>query len=417
MPGEMKTTNMAAPIAVFEENSDPNPDEWPSEFIDYRSPTTMDDMLNSNGESFPVLSPKEEISPDNFCEMKTSSSIEDLVNNFEEKLAVCFRNYDFDTERFAPVQVLTKEELMRNSKLWKEMTEHMGQVMPLDWETSKTRELHLPSLNLSQRRVEDHSLDLPEDDDLAQSLDMHSMVLSGSTTTPVDEEDGEEYPVVTAEQVIEELDEMFQCETSPDEPPEEDRLSSMSRELQALRERSLATGNYEEGNVGQALKEMDLAQLNELLEELDNTFREFSEILVQQLALREEMEDEKEMKNMFIASLLSVQNKIKSKNGKGKGKSEGSSPGGLAGLGLISRIKGKNGLVEPGYYLTTRIPYNKGDGPPDLDTLRMLTKILRAIDVDSKEVPDLLTNYILKVLFPSGTEEGQTLPAPDLTQR
>lgn len=94
---------------------------------------------------------------------------------------------------------------------------------------------------------------------------------------------------------------------------------------------------------------MDLAQLNELLEELDNTFREFSEILVQQLALREEMEDEKEMKNMFIASLLSVQNKIKGKNGKGKGKGDGSSPGGLAGLGLISRIKGKNGLVEPGY--------------------------------------------------------------------
>lgn len=27
----------------------------------------------------------------------------------------------------------------------------------------------------------------------------------------------------------------------------------MSRELQALRERSLATGNYEEGNVGQGL--------------------------------------------------------------------------------------------------------------------------------------------------------------------
>ncbi|PIK61525.1 putative fasciculation and elongation protein zeta-2 [Apostichopus japonicus] len=99
-------------------------------------------------------------------------------------------------------------------------------------------------------QVEGDSLDLPEDDDLAQSLDMHSMVLSGSTTTPND--DNEDYPVVTAEQVIEELDEMFQCETSPDEPPDdEDRLSSMSRELQALRERSLATGNYEEGNVGQ----------------------------------------------------------------------------------------------------------------------------------------------------------------------
>ncbi|PIK61526.1 putative fasciculation and elongation protein zeta-2 [Apostichopus japonicus] len=88
-------------------------------------------------------------------------------------------------------------------------------------------------------------------------------------------------------------------------------------------------------------------------------------------------------------------------------------------------------------YLTTRIPYNKGDGPPDIETLRMLTKILRAIDVDSKEVPDLLTNYILKEMsllcletnnvmiilfgvisaFPSGTEDGQAVPAPDLAQR
>ncbi|XP_054758598.1 fasciculation and elongation protein zeta-2-like [Lytechinus pictus] len=150
---------------------------------------------------------------------------------------------------------------------------------------------------------------------------------------------------------------------------------------------------------------MSLVQLNEVLEELDQTVKEYSEVLVQQLALREDLDYEKETKNSFISALLSVQNKIKGRSGTGnngtpkqKAKQQP--------LSLLSnKLKLKNG-IEPGMYLTTRIPYHK-DAPPDLETLRIITKILKAIDEDSKEVPDLLTNYILKVLFPAGADPSQ----------
>ena len=58
---------------------------------------------------------------------------------------------------------------------------------------------------------------------------------------------------------------------------------------------------------------MSLLELNELLEEMDETIKEFSDVLVTQLALREELEYEKEMKNQFISALVGVQNKIKGK--------------------------------------------------------------------------------------------------------
>ena len=102
---------MAAPLAVFDDTEDENNEEWP-EFIDFRSSA---DVLNSNGDAFPVLSPKEEINPDNFGENR-SISIEDLVNNFDDKLSFCFRNYNLNTERMAPVKILSQEEIMKNCK-------------------------------------------------------------------------------------------------------------------------------------------------------------------------------------------------------------------------------------------------------------------------------------------------------------
>ncbi|XP_071487008.1 fasciculation and elongation protein zeta-2-like [Diadema antillarum] len=361
---------MAAPLAVFEENGDAS-DEWP-EFIDFRSSA---DVINSNGEALPVLSPKEEISPDNFNEMR-SSSIEDLVNNFDDKLAVCFRNYNLNTEPLAPVKILTQEEMMKNCKLWKQVTDQLGQVMPLDWQNSHTRRKHMPTLRLVEKRPHNDDLDLPEDEDLAQCLDLHSMYLSSRSHHDVVDMDT---PVVTADEVIEELDEMFQStDTTPDEVIEEDRLSNISRELQALRERSLTTSSYEESKVAQELKNMSLAQLNELLEELDQTVKEYSEVLVQQLALREDLDYEKETKNTFISALLSVQNKVKGRGGTGNN-AGGKQKTKQQPLSLLSnKLKLKNG-VEPGMYLTTRIPYHK-DTPPDLDTLRIITKILKAID-------------------------------------
>ena len=54
-----------------------------------------------------------------------------------------------------------------------------------------------------------------------------------------------------------------------------------------------------------------MAELNECLEETETNIRSFSEELVQQLALRDELDFEKEVKNSFISALIDVQNRQK----------------------------------------------------------------------------------------------------------
>lgn len=59
------------------------------------------------------------------------------------------------------------------------------------------------------------------------------------------------------------------------------------------------------------MKRLSVSELNELLEEIETAIKEYSEELVQQLALRDELEFEKEVKNSFISVLIEVQNKQK----------------------------------------------------------------------------------------------------------
>lgn len=57
------------------------------------------------------------------------------------------------------------------------------------------------------------------------------------------------------------------------------------------------------------LQSLKTSQLNELYVEMEVLIREFSETLIAELALRDELEYEKELKNTFISLLLGVQNK------------------------------------------------------------------------------------------------------------
>ena len=52
-----------------------------------------------------------------------------------------------------------------------------------------------------------------------------------------------------------------------------------------------------------------MSQLNEFLSELEWRVQHHSETLIAELALRDELEFEKELKNTFISLLLNVQNK------------------------------------------------------------------------------------------------------------
>ncbi|XP_059841597.1 fasciculation and elongation protein zeta-2 isoform X2 [Hypanus sabinus] len=400
---------MAAPLAQFDE-------DW-QDFYEFKAPSGSFklDQVNSNGVAAPaggtgtLEQSLEDFSElDNFSgEIVSFKSMEDLVNDFDEKLTVCFRNYNTNTENIAPVKPISEENIMRDDEIWNALTDNYGNVMAVDWKTSHTRALHLPTLNLSEKMNDNLNLDLSDDEELRDQLDMHSIIVSC-----INDE-----PLFTAEQVIEEIEEMMQESPDPEEddtPTQSDRLSILSQEIQTLK-RSNTSNSYEEhfenllkkdldsitcfsclsfiSGAYASVKRLPMAELNELLEEIESAIKDYSEELIQQLALRDELEFEKEVKNSFISILIEVQNKQKEhrETMKKKKKQKNGSP--------------QNGKQDkghmPGTYLTTVIPYEKKAGPPSVEDLQILTKILQAMKEDSERVPTLLTDYILKVLCPT----------------
>lgn len=174
---------------------------------------------------------------------------------------------------------------------------------------------------------------------------------------------------------------------------------------------------------------MTITQLNDIYMEMEVLIREFSESLINELARRDELEYEKELKNTFISLLLAVQNKRRQFHVEKKKTGKMQSPMTTS----IQSLNGQNGTARPNglstsstdpKYLTTVIPYHLDAGPPDNQALQVLIKsmnikssfialkliklysisVLRAINEDSPTVPTLLTDYILKVLCPTWTQ-------------
>uniref|UniRef100_A0ACB8GAE6 Fasciculation and elongation protein zeta-2 n=1 Tax=Sphaerodactylus townsendi TaxID=933632 RepID=A0ACB8GAE6_9SAUR len=148
-------------------------------------------------------------------------------------------------------------------------------------------DLHHPKCGINDNL----NLDLSDDEELREQLDMHSIIVSC-----INEE-----PLFTAEQVIEEIEEMMQESPDPDDdktPTQSDRLSLLSQEIQTLK-RTSTNHNYKEG-----VNKLSVTELNDLLEEIETAIKDYSEELVQQLALRDELEFEKEVKNSFISVLI-----------------------------------------------------------------------------------------------------------------
>ncbi|XP_046729983.1 fasciculation and elongation protein zeta-2 [Silurus meridionalis] len=305
-------------------------------------------------------------------------SAHDLVQDFEQKLSLCFTD-DFtkNPEKISDIKPITEENLLREDEIWNALTDNYGNVMPVDWKTSYTRSLHLPSLNLIQQpEVDSVDLDLSDDEELREQMDLHTIIVSC-----VNEE-----PLFTAEQVISEIEEMMQ--ESPDADPEQcvssPDLSILSHGLHTLTHSS-STSSFEE-----RLHGMSVCELEVLLDEVEKKIRIFSEELIEQLALRDELDFEKEVKNTFISLIIDVQNRQKEVM---KRRRKGMST-------TTTKPRGER-THTPGQYLTTVIPYEKRSGAPSVEDLQILTKILHAMRDDSDKVPSLLTDYILKVLCPT----------------
>ncbi|XP_056631987.1 fasciculation and elongation protein zeta-2 isoform X2 [Diorhabda sublineata] len=326
-------------------------------------------LILKNGETQSVA--------DNFTET-FSGSLEDLVNTFDEKITKCFGNYEESVEKLAPVQIRSQEEIMNECQMWWTLTGNFGNILPIDWSKTYARKLQINALHLDQDpQTPEDDLDLSsEDEAVASDLDMHALILGGMN------QEADE-PLKTAEEVIREIDDMMQDDLSSiDGNPDGREGQIENNEVLEKAKEVLSSPLYED-----KLRDLSLSQLNELFLELEVLIREFSETLISELALRDELEYEKELKNTFISLLLAVQNRRRQYHVEKKRSAKNSS------------TKLQNG-IDP-KYLTTVIPYHISDGPPDNQSLQVLIKILKAINEDSPTVPTLLTDYILKVICPT----------------
>ncbi|KAM8927631.1 fasciculation and elongation protein zeta-1 [Pelodytes ibericus] len=336
-------------------------------------------------------------------EIISFKSMEDLVNEFDEKLNVCFRNYNTKTENLAPVKnhvhIQEDEELLQDEEVWDALTDNYIPLTGENW-----RDQSLESLNGNLSDSEFHE---KEEEELNEKSERDSGI--------------NEEPLLTADQVIEEIEEMMQNSPDPEEEeePEEDDGGDISvhsdsvllQEMQAL---SQTFNNNWSGDAG--LQHMTSMELAELLERVERAICEYSEELVQQLARRDELEFEKEVKNSFITALIEVQNKqkeqreLQKKRRKEKGLSLQSNRSERNGSMPMKRfsMEGISNILQTGIrqtfgnsgndkqYLNTVIPYEKRVTPPSVEDLQMLTNILFAMKEDSEKVPMLLTDYILK---------------------
>uniref|UniRef100_A0A3Q3KU80 Fasciculation and elongation protein zeta 1 (zygin I) n=1 Tax=Mastacembelus armatus TaxID=205130 RepID=A0A3Q3KU80_9TELE len=338
---------------------------------------------------------------ENFSEMMSFKSMEDLVNEFDEKLNVCFHNYNTKTEGLAPIRNLSHnqedEERLQDEDTW---------LLFGSYVISYILQIH-----------EKEEEEMNEKNDNAKCLN--------------------EEPLITAEQVIEEIVEMMENSPDPGETEEEDEEESCSSRtspslLEEIRKLSQASNN---NSSYEGLSLMHISALIELKDRLKAAIHEYSKELVKQLARRDELEFEKEVKNTFITALMEVQNRQKEHRDSSKRRRRDKALS-LQGAGTLSvnggntgstgrmektgsmpvkrfSMEGLSNILQTGIrqtfgstgndkqYLNTIIPYEKKGCPPSVEDLQMLTKILYAMKEDSEKVPTLLTDYILKVLCPT----------------
>ncbi|XP_057691113.1 fasciculation and elongation protein zeta-2 isoform X1 [Corythoichthys intestinalis] len=328
---------------------------------------------------------------------------ENLMGDFERTLSLCFGVWSPTAANSEALTMITEDTLLQTDEIWNALTKSNGQMTEMDWKHSRARSLLRPAFNPEENMSQSKEVaaDVSEVEELREQLDMHSIIVSCL---------GEE-PLFTAEQVIEEIEEMMQdsSDFEAQHNPSQADLSMLSVDVQ----RPTRSPSYEE-----RLHKLNVVELNEHLEEADGAVKRLSEELVQHLALRDELGFEKEVKNTFISALIDVQNRQKEhrealkKKKKLKAAAMSQSQAEKS-LGSRFSMEGLSSVIQNGFrqtfgtgcserqYLTTIIPYEKKGIPPSIEDLQILIKILHAMRDDSDKVPALLTDYILKVLCPT----------------
>lgn len=357
---------------------------------------------------------------------KVYRSMEDLVHRFEESVAASFkfspRSCDNSNE-FKPLKEYSST--LASNEIWNQIVKDCGLVQPLDWSSSHIRELQLPVLRLSvqscpadKKSKASHKTDKQQ---LREQFDLHNLTGCDlyhhqSDADADSDSEHQDCDVQTADEVIQELEEIMSDAVQQDaayndeleqqtgiiinesdltlsEAVDDDNNDEVIQN--ACCDLVLQTSEDDSGRVS-ALKQMTLTELSDEIAHLEMTVQAYSENLLNQLNLREELLYGKEVRNTFISKTLEVQYKQEMFQ-QGKKSTEGQFK--------VRRLPRSFSLTNassaaPGRYLTTVIP--SGDGKaPSLEGLQVLIKLLDAIKEDSDEVPSLITNYILKYLCPS----------------
>ncbi|NWQ87123.1 FEZ1 protein, partial [Burhinus bistriatus] len=344
------------------------------------------------------------------AEMMSFKSMEDLVQEFDEKLTVCFRNYDAATEVLAPVrgclQAQEEEERLQDEEVWDALTDGFApRASPRPWLLPGAEAPNSTDPQLCEKEEEEE-------------------------LTERSEQDINEEPLLTAEQVIEELEELMQSSPDPEADPEGDEDEEEEEEeteadaegegsgggtepilLHELRSFSPAFNNNCSHEAG--LGRLSARELAAAAGRAEAASRALSAELVAQLARRDELAFEKEVKTAFIGALLAVQGEQREAARRRRRDRGLSLQGGRPERGNHMprkrfSMEGISSILHSGLrqtfspaahekqYLNTVIPYEKKGSPPSVEDLQMLTNILFAMKEGNEKVPTLLTDYILK---------------------
>ncbi|NXS63294.1 FEZ1 protein, partial [Brachypteracias leptosomus] len=242
-----------------------------------------------------------------------------------------------------------------------------------------------------------------------------------------------EEPLLTAEQVIEELEELMQSSPDPEADPEGDeeeeeeeeepeadaegKGSGGGTEPILLRELCAFSPALNNNCSHEGLGRLSARELAAAAGRAEAASRALSAELVAQLARRDELAFEKEVKTADVGTWnggmwgqrMGDRTGWRDRGTWGKGvRGGGTEDAGLGTWGGRFSMEGISSILHSGLrqtfspttnekqYLNTVIPYEKKGSPPSVEDLQMLTNILFAMKEGNEKVPTLLTDYILK---------------------
>uniref|UniRef100_A0A8C0UBH7 Fasciculation and elongation protein zeta 1 n=1 Tax=Cyanistes caeruleus TaxID=156563 RepID=A0A8C0UBH7_CYACU len=300
------------------------------------------------------------------AEMMSFKSMEDLVQEFDEKLTVCFRNYDAATEGLAPVrgrlQAQEEEERLQDEE----------PVVPPG----------LPSLCLLQLGGKEEEEE--EEEELTERSEQDSGI--------------NEEPLLTAEQVIEELEELMQSSPDPEADPEgeeedeeeedEDEEEESKADPIVLRELHAFSPVFNNNCSHEGLGQLSARELLAAAGRAEAASRALSAELVAQLARRDDLEQgDKEMWDVGMEQVMASGQGVDVGVRELRGMLVPLSPGGDSVTLSPQRfsMEGISSILHSGLrqtfgpttnekqYLNTVIPYEKKGSPPSVEDLQMLT--------------------------------------------